>query len=128
MIFGLICWTIALYILSVGQPVGLVVPSLALNGLSVTCFLVTGQVYVNMQAKGDLKASVQSLLTFVQGIGLVMGHIMVGLLRSSSQNASNMREELILAFQVAALINGVLCLIFYCCFRPVFSKKSIADV
>ena len=128
MIFGLICWTIALYILSIGEPVALVVPSLALNGLSVTCFLVTGQVYVNMQAKGDLKASVQSLLTFVQGIGLVLGHIMVGLLRSSSQNASNMREELVLAFQVAAVINGLLCLIFYCCFRPVFGKKSMVEV
>ena len=128
MIFGLICWTIALYILSIGEPVALVVPSLALNGLSVTCFLVTGQVYVNMQAKGDLKASVQSLLTFVQGIGLVLGHIMVGLLRSSSQNASNMREELVLAFQVAAVINGLLCLIFYCCFRPVFGKKAVVEV
>jgi hypothetical protein len=128
MLFGLICWTIALYVLSVGQPVGLVVPSLALNGLSVTCFLVTGQVYVNMQAKGDLKASVQSLLTFVQGIGLVLGHIMVGLLRSSSLNASNMREELVLAFQVAAVINGMLCVIFYCCFRPVFGKKSMVEV
>lgn len=128
MIFGLICWTIALYILSIGEPVALVVPSLALNGLSVTCFLVTGQVYVNMQAKGDLKASVQSLLTFVQGIGLVLGHIMVGLLRSSSQNASNMREELVLAFQVAAVINGLLCLIFYCCFQPVFGKKSMVEV
>lgn len=128
MLFGLICWTIALYVLSVGQPVGLVVPCLALNGLSVTCFLVTGQVYVNMQAKGDLKASVQSLLTFVQGIGLVLGHIMVGLLRSSSQNATNMREELILAFQVAAVINGLLCLIFYSCFRPVFGKKPVAEI
>ncbi|MEY4613411.1 MAG: hypothetical protein RL179_1384 [Planctomycetota bacterium] len=124
MLFGLICWTIALGILSIGQPLGLVVPSLALNGLSVTGFLVTGQVYVNMQAKGDLKASVQSLLTFVQGIGLVLGHILVGLLRSSSQNASNMREELVLAFQVAAVINGLLCVIFFCCFKPVFGKKA----
>ena len=107
---------------------GLVVPSLALNGLSVTCFLITGQVYVNMQAKGDLKASAQSLLTFVQGIGLVLGHIMVGLLRSSSQNATNMREELVLAFQVAAVINGLLCLIFYSCFRPVFGKKSAVEI
>jgi len=105
-----------------------VVPSLALNGLSVTCFLITGQVYVNMQAKGDLKASAQSLLTFVQGIGLVLGHIMVGLLRSSSQNATNMREELVLAFQVAAVINGLLCLIFYSCFRPVFGKKSAVEI
>ena len=128
MLFGLICWTIALYVLSVGRPVGLVVPSLVLNGFSVTCFLVTGQIYVNMQAKGDLKASVQSLLTFVQGMGLVLGHIMIGLLRSNSQNASNMREELVLAFQVAAVINGTLCFIFYCCFRPGFGKKSVVEV
>lgn len=128
MLFGLICWTIALYVLSVGRPVGLVIPSLALNGFSITCFLVTGQIYVNMQAKGDLKASVQSLLTFVQGMGLVLGHIMIGLLRSNSQNASNMREELVLAFQVAAVINGTLCFIFYCCFRPGFGKKSVVEV
>jgi len=124
MLFGLICWTGALCILSIGEPASLVVPSLALNGLSVTGFLITGQVYVNRQAKGDLKASVQSLLTFVQGIGLVFGHIMVGVLRSSNPNASNMREELEYAFQVAAIINGLLCVIFYFCFRPVFGKKA----
>lgn len=124
MIFGLICWLGALVILAMGEPAWLVVASLPLNGLCVTGFLVTGQVYVNSEARGDLKASVQSLLTFVQGIGLICGHILVGILRSMSVNSKDMGQELDLAFQVAAVINGLLLILFYFGFRPTHQRKQ----
>ena len=127
MVFGLICWLAALCILAVGEPAWLVISSLPLNGLCVTGFLVTGQVYVNSEARGDLKASVQSLLTFVQGIGLFSGHILVGILRSMAKNPADMGDELHLAFQVAAVINAFLLVVFLLCFWPTHARKHASS-
>ncbi len=87
MIGGLAAWCLALVVLAAGQPSWLVVASLGLNGLVVSCFLVAGQVHVNRQATGDLRTSVQALLTFVSGVGLLVGHLLVGFLRWQAEGA-----------------------------------------
>ena len=111
MLLGLIAWTVVLTILTVGHPLGLVVSSLGLNGLYIAGFLVAGQVFVNRQAGDGLRASVQALLTFVNGVGMLIGHLLVGYLRRVNQG------ELPQAFTVATLITGVMLVLFLVGFR-----------
>ncbi len=78
MLVGVVAWTGALVILTVGQPTWLTISSLALNGMFITCYLVAGQVFVNRRAAKDIRASAQALLQFLNGIGLLMGNLLVG--------------------------------------------------
>jgi predicted MFS family arabinose efflux permease len=111
MLLGLGAWLAALCVLSVGRPVGLVIGSLVLNGLCVSGVLVAGQVFVNHQAHGDLRASVQALLTFVNGVGMLLGHQLVGVLRERN-NGSLPRT-----FAFGAAVTGCLVLLFLAGFR-----------
>ncbi|MBI1915204.1 MAG: MFS transporter, partial [Planctomycetes bacterium] len=81
MLAGLVAWAAALSVLTVGQPLGLVVGSLSLNGLFICCFLVAGQVFVNSRAPGDLRASAQALLSFTSGLGMLGGNLLAGWVR-----------------------------------------------
>jgi predicted MFS family arabinose efflux permease len=81
MIVGLTAWTIAICVLWIGQPVQLIIGSLPLNGLYITGFMVAGQVYLNSQSEGDIRASLQGLQVFVSGMGLLIGNLLAGWLR-----------------------------------------------
>jgi MFS family permease len=79
---GLAAWVTALSLLMIGHPLGLVIGSMTFNGLYICCFLVAGQVFVHRQAQGDIRASAQGLLTFTNGIGLLLGNVLVGAIRA----------------------------------------------
>ncbi len=111
MLVGLAAWTAALSVLTLGKPVELVVASLGLNGLCITGFLVAGQVFVNRQATGDLRASVQALLTFVNGVGMLIGNLLVGWVRWLNDG------EFTRTFAVGAAIMACLLLLFLVGFR-----------
>jgi hypothetical protein len=111
MLLGLGAWLCAMCVLAVGRPVELVVASLGLNGLYVTGFLIAGQVYVNSQAAGGLRASVQGLLDFVNGLGMLAGNLLAGWLREWA------RGELPLTFAVGAAITVALLALFLVGFR-----------
>ena len=112
MFYGfLAAWLIAMTVLAVGRPTWLVVASLGLHGLYVTGFLISGQVYVNGLAEGDLRASVQGLFSFVNGLGLLVGNLLAGWLRQQTGG------QLPRTFAVAACITLVLLIVFVVCFR-----------
>jgi MFS family permease len=74
--------------LSVMQP--LVVASLTLHGLGYTFFFVVSQIFVDMVAPKDIRASAQSLLTFVTlGIGNWLGTQFTGWIMSVFNPAAN---------------------------------------
>ncbi|UCH36004.1 MAG: MFS transporter [Armatimonadota bacterium] len=76
---GVIAWPIRYAIFAIGQPVWLVVASLAMHGLGYTFFFVVGQVYVNAVAAQDIRASAQSLLTLITlGLGNYLGAYFAG--------------------------------------------------
>jgi predicted MFS family arabinose efflux permease len=81
MLLGLAAWCTALAVLMAGRPTWLVIASLALNGICVCCFLVAGQVFVHGRAASDIRASAQALLTFLNGVGLLAGNLLVGVVR-----------------------------------------------
>jgi hypothetical protein len=111
MLLGLGAWLAALCALSVGRPVELIVGSLVFNGVCVSGFLVAGQVFVNHRAHGDLRASVQALLTFVNGSGMLLGHQLVGVLRVRNDGS------LPRTFAFGAAVTGCLVLLFLLGFR-----------
>ncbi len=111
MLLGLVAFTTVLTILAIGQPLGLVIGSLGLNGFCVAGFLVAGQVFVNRLVGDGLRASVQALLTFVNGAGMLVGHVLVGYLRHVHHGA------LPQAFAVGAVITGCILLLFLVGFR-----------
>jgi MFS family permease len=83
MLLGLGSWALALTILTVGSPVGLVISSLTLNGLCICCFIVVAQVYVNRKARGDVRTSAQALLAVGNGAGMLAGNLFVGWIRQT---------------------------------------------
>jgi nucleoside transporter len=111
MLMGLVAWLGAMCVLAVGRPVELVVASLGLNGLYVTGFLIAGQVYVNSEAGVDLRASVQGLFNFVNGLGTLVGNLLAGWLRDAT------RGELPFTFVVGAAITAALLVVFLAGFR-----------
>jgi MFS family permease len=111
MLLGLGSWTAALSVLAVGRPLALVVGSLGFNGLCISGFLVAGQVFLNRQAHGGLRASVQALFTFVNGVGMLIGNLLVGWLRRCAGG------ELPQAFAVGAALTMILLMVFLVGFR-----------
>jgi MFS family permease len=107
MLLGLGAWVLALSILTLGRPLWLVISSLTLNGLMVSCFLVAGQVFVNRRARGHIRASAQALIVLVNGVGQLGGHLLVGGVRRLAGGAFGP------TFGVAGIIAAVLLVVFF---------------
>jgi predicted MFS family arabinose efflux permease len=84
MVLGIASWTLGLSILAWGEPLVLVLLSLATHGVYICCFLVSGQVFVNRHAGHDFRASAQGMITLISGLGLLTGHLLVGWLRAET--------------------------------------------
>jgi MFS family permease len=112
MIAGAISWATGLMLLSIGEPIGLVIPTLATSGLFICCFVIAGQVYVNRQATHDIRASAQGILVFINGSGLFLGNLLVGWLRDWTG------ERYDVAYRIAAVLAAGLTLLFAVGFAP----------
>lgn len=117
MLLGLGTWCLILMLLAFGHKPWIVLLSLALNGPVITGFLVVGQVYLNSRARGDLKASAQSLMASIQGAGLIAGHLLFGALRSESP-PGGMVAELPAVFTLGAMAALGLTILLWAGFRP----------
>ncbi len=93
---GTIAWPLRYIVFAMG-PVGplevmrpLVVASLTLHGLGYTLFFVASQVYVDMVAPRDIRASAQSLLTLATlGLGNWLGTLFTGKIMAVFNPAEN---------------------------------------
>lgn len=111
MLPALAAWTLGLLLVGVGRSVELVVASLPCTGLCVSGYMVVGQMYINRQARPDLRASMQALLSFLTGTAMLLGHLLLGLLRHY------MAGELPSAFAVGGAVTTALLVVFYAGFR-----------
>jgi MFS family permease len=112
MLIGATAWTMLLTALMIGRPTWLVISSLSLNGLFICCFVVAGQVFVNSRAPADVRASAQALLTFVNGLGMLAGNLLVGWVRHAFAG------EFQPTFAVGACIAACLTMVLLLAFRP----------
>jgi len=106
MFLGLAAWAGEMGVMALGEPTGLVVASLGLNGVCVCCFLVAGQVFVNSRARGDIRTSAQGLFTLTTGLGMLAGNLLVGWIRRHNEGAFGP------TYLVAAAITAGLAVVF----------------
>jgi hypothetical protein len=103
---GLIALTGALVVQALFASRMLVAGSLGFYGLVIACVFVAGQVFVNSRVHDGLRASVQSLLTFINGLGLLLGNLLFGALRRWADG------ELQPPFAVGAVLMSLLVVVF----------------
>ncbi len=78
MIIGVLAWPLR-YLLFTIPNLPVIVASLTLHGFGYAFFFVASQIYVNMKAKDDMRASAQALLTFFTlGVGNFLGTLFTG--------------------------------------------------
>lgn len=106
MVLGLAAWAWGLTVFSLGEPAPLVIASLALHGIFISCFIVAGQLYINRLARADLRASAQGLMQLINGLGLLTGHFLVGWLRG------RIGEDYPSAFLPGAIVAVALLVVF----------------
>jgi MFS family permease len=111
MLLGLSAWLLALTILSIGQPISLVIGSLSLNGLYITGFMIAGQIYANGLTSVDLRGSAQGLVSCLNGIGNLIGNLLASWLRKQGHG------DVLLSFAVGAAITALLLLVMVMGFR-----------
>ena len=107
MLLGLVAIIVTLSSLSIGRPLGLALAGLACYGLSISCYLVAGQMYLNHRAGEHVRASAQALHSWLCGLGLLFGNLLVGGVRHLFHEASTP------TFAVGATLGGVLLTIFW---------------
>ncbi|MGQ9732717.1 MAG: MFS transporter, partial [Candidatus Zipacnadales bacterium] len=79
---GVISWPIRYVIFAIGNPVWLVVASLALHGLCYVFFFTVSMVYVDNVASDSIRHSAQSLITLVTlGLGNYVGSFFTGFVK-----------------------------------------------
>jgi MFS family permease len=120
MLLGLAAWTAGLSAQALAPSRELVAGSLGFNGLCIAGVFVAGQVFVNGRVHDGLRASVQALLTFVNGLGMLLGNLLFGALRYWAS------DELRPAFAVGALVMALLVVVFVFGFRDEGAKKPLA--
>ena len=78
MVIGILAWPIRYFLFMVPN-LPVVVSSLTLHGFGYAFFFVTSQIYVNMKASDDMRASAQAMLTFFTlGVGNYLGTLFTG--------------------------------------------------
>jgi MFS family permease len=112
MLLGLAVWSASLGVMGLAQSPGVAVPALGGWGVLVCCYLVTGQVYVNRRARGDLRTSSQALLTCINALGQLVGNVLTGWVRAAAGGA------LPPVFGVAAGIAGAAAVVVLVGFWP----------
>lgn len=82
LVIGVFAWPLRYLIFAIGQPLWLVVASLAFHGIGFAFVFITSQIYVDRVAPKDIRASAQSLLTLVTlGLGNWLGTLFCGRLK-----------------------------------------------
>jgi MFS family permease len=98
--------------LAVDLPLWVEVAGMPLHGLSIGCFLVGGQVYVDGRAPARRRASAQALLTVMSsGLGCCLGSLLAGEVMSRAPGDGG------IVFLVPCVLNGALLIYFGTGFR-----------
>ena len=82
LLLGISAMATVLTVLMIGEPLWLMISILLLNGFVICCYVIRGQVFINSQARKDIRASAQGLFTTINGIGLLLGNLLCGVIRN----------------------------------------------
>lgn len=109
---GIAALAVRFGMLAVDPPLWAAVAGMPLHGVSIGCFLVGSQVYVDGRAPAQRRASAQALLTVLSsGIGCCLGSLLAG------EAMSRWAAQPALVFLVPCVLNGTLLIYFGTGFR-----------
>lgn len=117
LLLGILAWPLRYFIFVIGQPAWLVIASLSLHGFCYVFFFTAAFIYVDQVAPTDIKASAQSLITFITiGLGNYIGSLFAGWVQSlfTTDAGTNWRA----VFAIPAMLTLLCALGFLAFFRP----------
>jgi len=120
MVVGILSWPIRYAVFAYGQPTSLVIAALTLHGLCYVCFFVVAYIHVNSVATPDIRASAQSLITFVTlGLGMYIGSLLAGWIRDyfTTADAATQIVNYTKVFLVPCVLTTVCAVIFFFGFK-----------
>ena len=120
MLAALAAWTLGLTLVGVGGSAAMVIASLPGTGFIISGFVVVGQMYANRQARPDLRSSMQAVLTFLSGVAMLLGHLLMGAMRQW------LHGDLPPAFAAGAAVTAGLLLLFAAGFHETDAAPAAA--
>ena len=123
MMIGIMAWPIRYFLFMVPN-LSVIISSLTLHGFGYAFFFVTSQIYVNMKATDDMRASAQAMLTFFTlGVGNFLGTLFTGYIWDTFKLADGST-----VWWKFFLIPAVLCTVMAFVFLVFFKEESkVAD-
>ncbi len=113
---GILAWPVRYGIFAIGQPLGLIIAAQSLHGFAYAFFFVATMIYVDRVAGKDIRASAQSLVTFVTiGVGMGVGYLFAGAMADYFTDASGVIHftSVFLVPVVVTMLCAVLLLAFF---------------
>lgn len=119
LVLGVVAWPLRYIIFAIMRPLWLVIASLGFHGIGYTFFFFAGQVFVDMVAPEDIKASAQGLIFIVTlGLGNFVGTQFTGVILDVFKTAEGkFRWRPI--FLIPCALTIVCAIAFILFFRPV---------
>jgi nucleoside transporter len=121
LIVGMAAWTARYLLFSYGDAGALawmLYLGIALHGICYDFFFVTGQIYTDQKAPGDLRAAAQGFIAFVTlGVGMFIGSVVSGRV-VDMYRISDTSNDWQAIWMVPALAAGAVLVVFALLFRP----------
>jgi nucleoside transporter len=116
LIVGMLAWTTRYLLFSWGDNGALVwmlYGGILLHGICYDFFFVTGQIYVDKRAPGDLRAAAQGFIAFVTlGVGMFIGSLVFGRVLDMYRTTGPVPHDWPAVWLVPAVAAGVVLLLF----------------
>ncbi len=129
LITGMAAWTARYLLFSYGDAGSLawmLYVGILLHGICYDFFFVTGQIYTDQKAPGDLRAAAQGFIAFVTlGVGMFIGSVVSGRVVDMYRLSETVNDWQSI-WMVPALAAGVVLVLFGVLFRPTGERAGRA--
>ncbi|MHC4726978.1 MAG: MFS transporter [Planctomycetota bacterium] len=115
LVIGAAFWLLLYIVYIYGKPQSLIVCSQAFHGLAYVLFVIVGQIFADMAATKEIRASVQSLLfAATTGVGLFLGTQLAGFIMDKFRKEEKFQwRQIFMVPGVIALVSVLVLIIFF---------------
>jgi nucleoside transporter len=121
LIVGMLAWTVRYVFFAFGDAgplVWMLYAGILLHGICYDFFFVTGQIYMDQKAPGDLRAAAQGFIAFVTlGVGMFIGSVVSGRVVDAYRLTDTLNDWRAI-WLVPAVAAGVVLVMFALMFKP----------
>jgi MFS family permease len=131
LITGMAAWTLRYVLFAYGDAGALawmLYVGILLHGICYDFFFVTGQIYMDQKAPGDLRAAAQGFIAFVTlGVGMFIGSLVFGPVLEANRIAGPIPHDWPAVWIVPAVAAGVVFLLFAAFFKDRDAPAGAAE-